>query len=209
MGVVDKAYLGVLESLKIKIRSARQKTAIAVNAQLLELYWEIGNAISLQQKMEGWGTKVVEKLAKDLKMEFPDFKGLSLRNLRNMKSFAEAWPRNPILQPVVAKLQSFENHYSIFMQPLVAQIPWAHHIVLLNKTKSGEERLFYLKKTVEHGWSKSVLAMQIESQLHLRQGKAINNFESTLPNPYSDLARETLKNPYVFDFLGLGMMKNI
>jgi predicted nuclease of restriction endonuclease-like (RecB) superfamily len=203
MGAINKDYLRVLGSLKSKIRNARQKVAVTVNTELLELYWEIGNVILQQQKQKGWGGKVIEKLAIDLKMEFPDFKGLSFRNLYNMKNFAEAWPGNPILQPVVAKLQSYENQPSIFVQPLVAQIPWAHHIVLLNKTKAGEERLFYLKKTVENGWSKSVLAMQIESQLHLRQGKAITNFELTFPKPHSDHARETLKNPYVFDFLGI------
>jgi predicted nuclease of restriction endonuclease-like (RecB) superfamily len=203
MGVIDKGYLGVLESLKIKIRTSRQKVAIAVNTQLLTLYWEIGNTISQQQKLEGWGTQVVEKLAQDLKMEFPDFKGLSARNLWYMKSFADAWPRNSILQQLVAELQSSDNQYFEFIEPLVAQIPWGQHIVLLNKTKTGDERLFYLKKTVENGWSRSVLTAQIESQLHLRQGKAINNFDSTLPKPHSDLARETLKNPYMFDFLGI------
>jgi len=204
MATIKEGYFSILKSLKIKIRNARIQTVIAVNTALLDLYWEIGNTILQQQKLEGWGTKVVEKLAKDLKIEFPDFKGLSVRNLHNMKSFAEAWPKNPILQPVVAKLQGNDNHSFKFVQPLVAKIPWAHHIVLLNKTKAGEERLFYLKKTVENGWSKSVLAMQIESQLHLRQGNAITNFESTLPNPYSDLAKETFKNPYVFDFLNIG-----
>lgn len=203
MGAIDKGYLSVLKNLKLKIRHARIKAAVTVNTELLELYWEIGNAISKQLQLEGWGTKVIEKLAKDLKMEFPDFKGLSARNLQYMKSFSEAWPVKPILQPLVAKLQTIDNHYFEFLQPLVAKIPWAHHIVLLNKTKAGEERLFYLKKTIENGWSKSVLIIQIESQLHLRQGKAITNFELTLPKPHSDLARESLKNPYMFNFLGI------
>lgn len=202
MGVVEKAYLSVLKKLKVQIRHARQKVALTVNTELLELYWEIGNTISRQIHLEGWGTKVIEKLAKDLKMEFPDLKGLSFRNLHYMKTFAEAWPRNSILQPVVAKLQDSDGQSFKFLQPLVAKLPWAHHIVLLNKTKTAEERLFYLKKSIENGWSKSVLAAQIDSQLHLRQGKAITNFEFTLPKPQSDLARETLKNPYIFDFLG-------
>jgi predicted nuclease of restriction endonuclease-like (RecB) superfamily len=147
MGVKDNGYFSILESLKVKIKSARQKAALTLNTQLLELYWEIGNAISQQQQQEGWGTKVVERLASDLKIEFPDFKGLSVRNLHNMKSFAEAWSRSPILQPPVAKLQSNDNHMFNFLEPLVTQIPWAHHIVLLNKTKAGKERLFYLKKS--------------------------------------------------------------
>jgi predicted nuclease of restriction endonuclease-like (RecB) superfamily len=204
MGTIGKGYVSVLKNLKSKIRKARIKAAIAVNTELLVLYWEIGNAISQQQQQEGWGTKVIEKLARDLKLEFPDFKGLSLRNLRYMRDFAEAWPCEPIWQPLVAKLQKPDNQDVEFVQPLVAKIPWAHHIVLLNKTKAGDERLFYLKKSIENGWSKSVLVMQIESQLHLRQGNAITNFEFTLPKPYSDQAQETLKNPYMFDFLGLG-----
>jgi predicted nuclease of restriction endonuclease-like (RecB) superfamily len=200
MGTIDKSYFSILKNLKIKIRKARIKAIVAVNTGLLDLYWEIGNIISQQQKLEGWGTKVVDNLAQDLKKEFPDFKGLSARNLWYMRSFAEAWP---ILQPLVAELQYNDKQLVTFVQPLVAQIPWAHHIVLLNKTKAGEERLFYLQKIVENGWSKSVLIAQIESQLHFRQGKAINNFDLTLPKPHSDLARETLKNPYVFDFLGI------
>lgn len=204
MGAIDKNYLTVLENLKSKIRNARQQVAVTVNTELLGLYWEIGNVILHQQKQAGWGAKVIEKLAIDLKLEFPDFKGLSARNLWYMRSFAEAWPKTPILQPLVAELQVSDKHAVTFMQPLVAQIPWAHHIVLLNKTKAGEERLFYLQKIIENGWSKSVLYMQIDSQLYLRQGKAINNFKSTIPKPFSDHAREVLKNPYVFDFLGIG-----
>jgi predicted nuclease of restriction endonuclease-like (RecB) superfamily len=104
MGAIDKRYLSVLKNLKTKIRKARLKAAITVNTQLLELYWEIGNAISQQQQQEGWGTKVIEKLARDLKLAFPDFKGLSVRNLWYMKSFAEEWPREPIVQPLVAQI---------------------------------------------------------------------------------------------------------
>lgn len=203
MAGIEKNYYSILDSLKEKIRLARQKATIAVNTQLLSIYWEIGNTITLHQQQEGWGAKVIDRLAADLKTEFPDFKGLSPRNLRYMKSFAEAWPGFSILQPPVAKLQGTEKHTDTIVQPLVAQIPWAHHIVILNKIKLQKDRLFYIKKTLENGWSKSVLALQIESQLHLRQGKAITNFENTLPKAQSDLARETLKNPYLFDFLGL------
>lgn len=204
MDGVGKSYIAILEVLKQKIRYARQKAAVTINTELLALYWEIGNTISQQQKQEGWGTKVVETLAADLKVEFPDFKGLSARNLWYMKNFAETWPGFSILQPLVAELQSAENQNIKFMQPLVAQIPWAHHIILLNQTKTKEERLFYMQKTVENGWSKSVLSLQIKSHLYYRQGNAITNFELTLPKPYSDHAKETLKNPYLFDFLGVG-----
>ena len=108
--MIDNNYLAILDDLTIKIRQARQKAAITVNTALLELYWEIGDTISRQQKQQGWGAKVIERLALDLKLKFPDFKGLSLRNLRYMKSFAEAWPKNAILQPPVAKLQNIDNH---------------------------------------------------------------------------------------------------
>lgn len=204
MAGIDKSYYIILEELKEKIRLARQKASIAINTQLLSIYWEIGDAISQHQKQEGWGAKVIDRLAADLKIEFPDFKGLSPRNLRYMKSFAEAWPDFSILQPPVAKLQGTEKHENTFVQPPVALIPWAHHIVILSKIKSKETQLFYIKKTIENGWSKSTLALEIESQLHLRQGQAITNFDHTLPQPHADLARETLKNPYVFDFLGIG-----
>lgn len=200
----ENNYHIILSSLKEKIKLARQNAALAVNKELLLIYWEIGNTISLQQKSEGWGTKVIDRLAADLKTEFPDFKGLSVRNLKYMKAFAEAYPDFIIVQPVVAQLQEHQNQQSIFVQPLVAQIPWAHHIVLLNKVPSKQLREFYIKKTAENGWSKSVLAAQIESQLHMRQGNAITNFAHTLPAAQSDLARETLKNPYLFDFLSIG-----
>jgi len=149
MGTIDKGYLSVLKSLKTKIRNARLKAAITVNRELLELYWEIGNAISQQQQQEGWGTKVIEKLAVDLKLAFPDFTGLSARNLRYMRDFAEAWQRKPIWQPLVAKLQMHDNQVFEFLQPLVAKIPWAHHIVLLNKTKAGDEGSFILKNQLK------------------------------------------------------------
>jgi predicted nuclease of restriction endonuclease-like (RecB) superfamily len=195
MNGVDKSYISILESLKEKIRHARLKTAITVNTELLALYWEIGRTISQQQKQEGWGAKVIEKLAQDLKKEFPDFKGLSLRNLWYMKSFAETWAGMLIVQPPVAQLQNNENHNFKFVQPLVAQIPWAHHIVLLNKTNTEEERLFYLQKTVENGWSKTMLAQQIDNQLYIRQGNAITNFELTLPKNWNrNWKRKNLKN---------------
>lgn len=193
MAGIEKSYTVILENLKEKIRLARQKATIAVNTQLLFINWEIGNTIAQHQKQKGWGAKVIDRLAADLKTESPDFKGLSPRNLRYMKSFAEAWPDFSILQPPVAKLQGAERQTGTIVQPLVAQIPWAHHIVILNKLKSPKDRLFYIEKTLENGWSKAVLAMQIESQLHLRQGKAITNFEHTLPKAQSDQGREIKK----------------
>lgn len=218
----ENTYHIILSSLKEKIRLARQKTVLTVNHELLMVYWEIGNTILQQQKEVGWGKKIISRLAKDLKSEFPDMKGLSERNLVYMQTFAGTWPyypftqppvaqlpdgvkkmKNAITQPLAAELQGPGKESHAIVQALLAQIPWTHHTVILDKIKTEKERIFYIKKTAENGWSKSVLAMQIESQLHLRQGNAITNFENTLPKAQSDLARETLKNPYLFDFLGL------
>ncbi len=223
MAGIEKDYYNILEGLKEKIRLARQKAALAVNRELLQVYWEIGNAILQQQKEEGWGKKIISRLAKDLKSEFDDMKGLSERNLVYMQTFAGTWPHYPftqppvaetqdelkkpgstITQPAVAELQSAENKAGVIVQQVLAQIPWTHHTVILDKLKTEKERLFYIKKTAENGWSKSVLLAQIESGLHLRQGNAITNFAHTLPAAQSDLARETLKNPYLFDFLSIG-----
>jgi predicted nuclease of restriction endonuclease-like (RecB) superfamily len=175
-----------------------------VNAELLFIYWEIGQTILSQQRTEGWGAKVIDRLALDLKTEFPDMRGFSVRNMKYMRAFAEAYPGFAMGQPAVAQKQQADRQKSEIVQPLVAQIPWAHHLVILNKIKDEGQRRFYLQKTAENGWSKSVLASQIESGLHLRQGAAITNFKTTLPKPQSDLARETLKNPYLFDFVGIG-----
>lgn len=199
-----KEYFEILNSLKQAIRRARVQASVTVNNQLLIMYWEIGNVILQQQQQQGWGSKVIDRLAADLKTEFPGFKGLSVRNLKYMRSFAAAWPGFVIVQPLVAQLQNNDHREYTIMQPLVAQLPWAHHLVLLNKAATPELRLFYLSQAARNGWSKSVLALQIEGQLHLRQGNTINNFEATLPKVQSDLARETLKNPYMFDFLDLG-----
>ena len=213
---LTKNYPEVLSSLKDKIRLAKQRASLSVNAELIAVYWEIGNAILEQQKMEGWGAKIISQLARDLKMEFPDMKGFSERNLKYMRAFAEAYTMSSIVQPPVAQIQSneksnsniqpslaqIETKFSI-VQPLVAQIPWTHHTIILDKLKTLDDRLFYIQKTVENGWSKAVLQHQIASKLHIRQGKAITNFGATLPKPLSDLAQETLKSPYSFDFLSL------
>lgn len=222
MAGIEKNYYNILEGLKEKIRITRQKAALAVNRELLQVYWEIGNAILQQQKEEGWGKKIISRLAKDLKSEFADMKGLSERNLVYMQTFAGAWPHYPftlppvalvksegikerstITQPAVAEIETAENEAAVIMQQVLAQIPWTHHTIILDKLKTEKERLFYIKKTAENGWSKSVLMAQIESGLYLRQGNAITNFQLTLPKTQSDLATETLKNPYLFDFLGI------
>jgi predicted nuclease of restriction endonuclease-like (RecB) superfamily len=184
--VLPTGYGELLENLKSRIRTARVQAALSVNRELVLLYWHIGKEILQKQEQEGWGTKVIDRLALDLAREFPEMKGFSPRNLKYMRAFAEAWPDEQIVQEVLA------------------QITWYHNITLLEKVKDPPERLWYVEQTIEHGWSRNVLVHQIESKLYERQGKAITNFERTLPAPQSDLARSLLKDPYVFDFLSLG-----
>jgi predicted nuclease of restriction endonuclease-like (RecB) superfamily len=185
MTLAQTDYAQWLQTLKEQIRTARIKASLAVNSELIRLYWRLGREILARQDREGWGAKVIDQLAKDLRSEFPDMKGLSPRNMKYMRAFAQAW--------------SSEE----FVQQLAAQIPWFHHCTLLDKIKDQSLREWYVRKTTEHGWSRSILEMQIESQAHRRFGAAQTNFERTLPAPQSDLARDLLKDPYAFDFLGL------
>jgi predicted nuclease of restriction endonuclease-like (RecB) superfamily len=175
-----------LAELKSRIHTAQQRASLSVNRELVLLYWQIGQDILTRQATQGWGAKVIERLAHDLRNAFPEMKGFSRTNLLYMRSFAEAWTDEQIVQQVVG------------------QLPWGHNLVLLTKLKKPEERLAYAQKTLEHHWSRNVLVMQIETKLIERQGMAVTNFEQRLPKPQSDLARESLKDPYRFDFLGLG-----
>jgi predicted nuclease of restriction endonuclease-like (RecB) superfamily len=182
---ISRDYEDFLRDLKERIRTAQVRAALAVNRELVLLYWQIGCDILSRQHQQGWGAKVIEKLSKDLQQEFPDMKGFSSRNLKYMRTFAEAYPEQ-------------------IVQEVLAQITWYHNIALLEKLKSQEKRLWYARYTVEYGWSRNVLVHQIETRLYDRQGKATTNFDRTLPKPQSDLARQLLKDPYNFDFLSLG-----
>lgn len=201
--ITPNNYVNIIARLKEKIRQAKTKASLAVNKELLNVYWEIGNTILEQQKSEGWGAKVIDRLAQDLKHEFPDMQGLSIRNIKYMRAFAEAYPEFSIVQPTLAQLQIADNQNNTIVQQVVAQLTWSHNIVLLDKVKKLEERVFYAQKTIENNWSKNVLILQIENKLFERQGKAITNFPQTLPLPQADLAKEMLKNPYVLDFFGV------
>jgi predicted nuclease of restriction endonuclease-like (RecB) superfamily len=181
----SKSYQDLLARLKTQIRTAQVRAALAVNRELILLYWGIGREILQRQATEGWGSKVVERLAKDLRAEFPEMKGLSRTNLLYMRTFAATWPEELIVQ------QS------------VGQIPWGHNVRLLDLVKNPEERLWYAQQTIQNGWSRNVLVMQIESGLYRRQGQAITNFQATLPQPQSDLAQQLIKDPYNFDLLTL------
>lgn len=181
----EENYFALLDGLRQRIRSAQVQAALAVNQEMLRLYWQMGREISVRQQIAGWGSKVIERLSQDLRREFPDMKGFSPRNLRYMKAFAETYPDESIVLRVVAK------------------IPWGHNQILINKLETQEQRLWYAHKVLEHGWSRDVLALQIESDLYGRQGEALTNFEQTLPPAQSDLSRQLLKDPYNFSFLGL------
>jgi predicted nuclease of restriction endonuclease-like (RecB) superfamily len=180
-----KGYQDLLSLLKSRIRTAQVRAALAVNQELVLLYWGIGKEILTRQSEEGWGTKVIERLAKDLRSEFPEMQGLSARNLGYMKAFAGAWPDEAILQQLAAKL------------------PWFHNCVLLEKVKVPSERVWYAEQAIQNGWSRNILVLQIESGLYRRQGRAQTNFQATLPPLQSDLAQQLLKDPYNFDFLTL------
>ena len=150
------------------------------------LYWQIGRDILARQAEQGWGAKVIERLAHDLRTAFPDMKGFSRANLMYMRAFAEAWPDAEIVQQAVG------------------QLPWGHNLVLLTRLKDSQQRLAYAQSAIQHGWSRNVLNIHIETRLLERTGKAVTNFDASLPKPMSDLARESLKDPYRLDFLGLG-----
>ena len=174
-----------LIDLKNRIHNAQQRATLAVNSELVLLNWQIGQDILTRQTQQGWGTKVIDRLAQDLRAAFPDMKGFSPRNLKYMRAFAGAWPD------------------AEFVQEVLAQLPWYHQIALLDKLSSPETRRWYAAQAIKHNWSRNILVMQIEARLLERSGKAVSNFDSQLPKPQSDLARESLKDPYRFDFLGL------
>ena len=180
-----EGYADWLADLKGRIHTAQQRATLAVNRELVLLYWHIGRDILARQAAQGWGTKVIARLAHDLRTAFPEMKGFSPRNLKYMRAFAEAWPD------------------AQFVQEVLAQLPWYHQLALLDKLPGPETRRWYAAKAIEHNWSRNILVMQIEIRLLERSGKAVTNFHVSLPKPQSDLARESLKDPYRFDFLGL------
>lgn len=196
--LVPQAYETFLAELKERIQTARLRAAVTVNRELITLYWQIGRDLVERQKAHRWGKSVVEQLARDLQSEFPGMSGFSPRNVWRMRAFYLAYTEEVRKLPrPVAELDG-EN----LPQP-VAEIPWGHNADLLDKVKDPTARIFYARQTVENGWSRSVLVHWIESDLYQRQGKASTNFEKTLPALQSDLARETLKDPYKFEFLTL------
>src|SRR3989344_4056239 len=179
-------YFDLLSSLKRRIQEAQVKAVVSVNKELVFLYWEIGKKILQRQTKEGWGSKVIDRLSRDLTKSFPEMKGFSPRNLKYMRRFAEEYPEREIVQEVLA------------------QLTWYHNITLIEKISSLQERQWYAQQAIKNGWSRNVLVHKIELNSYHLQGKVTHNFGATLPSPQSDLARQTLKDPYIFDFLSLG-----
>jgi predicted nuclease of restriction endonuclease-like (RecB) superfamily len=177
-------YATVLVEIKRRIQDERLRTVMAANSAMVMLYWDIGRLILERQEREGWGAKVIERLSADLREAYPDMKGLSPRNLKYMRAFGAAWPDRSIVQQ------------------LAAQIPWFHNCILLDQFSDAAIRVWYIKAAIEHGWSRNVLELQIDTCAHERQGKAVTNFNATLPPAESDMAAQVFKDPYLFDFLG-------
>ena len=185
--IIPGGYNDFLRELKTRIRSARVKAILSVNRELITLYWHIGRGILEHQARHRWGAKVIDNLARDLRSEFPETTGFSSRNLKYMRAFAGAYPEESIVQQAVA------------------QIPWGHNIVLIEKVKDPDQRMWYVNQTIENGWSRNVLVHQIEGNLYGRQASTpkITNFTTTLPSPQSELVEQTIKDPYNFEFLTL------
>jgi len=223
-------YAALLTEVKSRIRSAQVRATLGANAEMLAMYWDVGRMIQQRQKTEGWGTAVIPRLARDIRNELPEVKGFSERNLKRMVAFFREYstllPIGPrvvaqlndgrrkgplsvaqlpspssngaILPQTVAKLDSAEK-----AQRLVAQLPWAHNVLLMQAIKHLPTRCWYMMAAIQEGWSRDVMAAMIKSRAHERQGKAVTNFDVRLPAPQSDLARQILKDPYIFDFLTL------
>jgi len=221
-------YAVWLTALKERVRSARLRAAARMNQELIALYWDIGRSIVEGQRDRGYGKQVVERLAADLQAEFPGLAGFSPLNVWRMRAFYEAYAGDewilsqavtesagtigqqavaqldPSLAPVVPSIvQKPVGQLDAGPPEPLASLPWGHNILLLHKLKSRLDRLWYAQAAVENGWSRAVLGAQIEQRAHRRAGKAVTNFAATLPPPQSDLAQQTLQDPYVFDFLTL------
>ncbi len=177
-------YAPLLAELKQRIRQERVRILLASNSAMVLLYWDIGQRILEKQHLQGWGARIIDRLSADLREAFPGMSGFSPRNLKYMRAFCAAWPERSVVQRAVA------------------QLSWRHNIALLEKLDNPEQRLWYAQASIEYGWSRNILALQIDSHAIQRQGKAQHNFSNTLPPPDSDMASQIFKDPYLFDFLG-------
>jgi len=189
----DQDYKQWISALKQQFRQAQLKAVVKVNSELLQFYWQLGEDILARQQGAQWGDGFLTQLSKDLCTEFPEIKGFSKRNLELIRKWRRYWQQVEVVQPAIAKQ----------LVSQLVQIPWGHNVVIVSRSKNIEQALYYVASTTENGWSRSVLVHQIESGLYHREGKAITNFADTLPAVQSDLAQQSIKDPYVFDFLTL------
>lgn len=195
--ILNKEYKVWLAELKSKVRKAQLKAAIKVNSEMLSFYWELGADIVTKQEKAKWGDGFLLQLGKDLMSEFPEMRGFSRRNLELIRQWYLFYSKEKAIKQKSAG--------EIAKQPVsqITRIPWGHNIAIIAKCKNMNEALFYVQNTLENNWSRNVLVHQIESGLYKREGKSLTNFAITLPKPQSDLAQQTLKDPYVFDFLSM------
>ena len=205
------------KSIVSRIQNAKLQVSFHVNADLLSLYWSIGSDILEKQQTLGWGAQVIDKLSQDLSLAFPEDRGYSVRNLKYMRAFAEAYPDFPIVQVPLAQLQkypiwqvplaSLQGEDKDFVQVPLAQITWYHHISMLPKVKDMALRAFYMTETAIHGWSRDIMLMQISDNYHQKAQALPNNFSTTLPPVNSDLAKAVFKDPYNFGFVDMAQVK--
>jgi len=193
---LPSGFTDLLGEVKLRIQTAQTRAMFSVNAELIRLYWDIGRLIEDRQQREGWGASVIPRLSAELRNELSELKGFSTRNMDRMVAFYRDYPNPDQVSPqAVAKLQP-EDY-------LLWSVPWGHHVHLMTKVKDADIRRWYMEQTLANGWSRNVLTLMIESEAHRRTGKAVSNFELQLPAPQSDLVQQTLKDPYIFDFLTL------
>lgn len=196
------SYQDWLTAIKQRITAARQKAALAANGELIALYFDLGAQILDKETHAQWGSGFIDAFSKDLRQTFPEVGGFSAKNLRYCRAFFRFYGNPAIWQQAVAKLgQAHWAGADAALANVLGQIPWGHHIHIFTKCQNVGEARFYLEQTLEQGWSRDVLALQLKSNLHARAGKAVTNFAHTLPSPQSDLAQQTLKDPYTFDFM--------
>lgn len=206
------------KELETLIERSKLKTVMGVNKEMLSLYWSIGHDILEKQKSLGWGAQVIDRLSIDLSRRFPDDRGYSVRNLKNMRSFAKTYPHYPIVQVPLAQLKELPIEQTVlahlqtgqteFVQVPLAQISWYHHISLITKVKDEITRTFYILETASNGWSRDTMMMQVANNYIETKGKAITNFDYTLPPLESDLAKYSFKDPYMFSFIGTVALQN-
>lgn len=206
----SQGYASLLTDIKQRVRQAQVRAMLSVNAELIRLYWGIGQMIHERQQQEGWGAGVIPRLARDLHNELPEEKGFSERNIKQMLAFYREYAQLSFVQQPAAQIETepkVPQAAALFTAELILALPWTHHAILMAKVKDPATRHWYMQAALEHGWSRSILVMQIETAAHQRQGRAASNFALRLPKPESDLVQQTLKDPYVVIELKRGEFK--